>query len=58
MKEIKVTDDFLTLDKKIINCQNDESLDDCHTRQQTDAFIKECKCLPYAIRNDKEVNLY
>merc|ERR1719270_2340339 len=32
VKEISVTDDFLTLDKTIIKCQNQESLQDCKTR--------------------------
>ena len=28
VKEVKVTDDFLTLDRSTIGCQNDESIDD------------------------------
>ena len=58
VKEIKVTEDFLTLDKPIINCQNDESLEDCKTRKYIDALNKKCKCLPFAIRNDDEVIHY
>ena len=55
MKEISVTDDFLTLDKTIIKCQNQESLQDCKTRKYIDAMVEQCKCLPFAIRNDNEV---
>jgi len=58
VKEIEVTEDFLTLDKPIIKCQNDESLEDCKTRKYIDALNKKCKCLPFAIRNDDEVTHY
>ena len=55
MKEIKVTDEFLTLDKTVIKCHIDESLQDCKTRKYIDAAIEQCKCLPFAIRYDDEV---
>ena len=57
MKEISVTDDFLTLDKTIIKCQNEESLQDCKTRKYIDAMVEQCKCLPFAVRNNNEVSL-
>ena len=57
VKEISVTDEFLTLYKTIIKCQNEESLQDCKTRKYNDAKVEQCKCLPFAIRND-EVNLH
>ena len=55
VKEISVTDEFLTLDKTIINCQNEETLDDCKTRKYVDTLIEQCKCLPFTIRNYDEV---
>ena len=58
MKEISVTKDFLTLDKTITKCQNEESLQDCKTRKYIDTLIEQCKCLPFAIRNDNEVSLH
>ena len=58
MKEISVTEDFLTLDKTIIKCQNEESLQDCKTRKYFDAVVEQCKCLPFAIRNNYEVSLH
>ena len=58
VKEISVTDDFLTLDKTVIKCQNEESLQDCETRKYIDTMVEQCKCLPFAIRNDNEVTLH
>ena len=57
VKEIEVTDEFLALEKTIINCQNTESLEDCKTRRYVDALVEQCKCLPFAIRNSNEVTL-
>ena len=58
VKEISVTEDFLTLDKTIIKCQNEESLQDCKTRKYINTMVDQCKCLPFAIRNDNEVSLH
>ena len=58
VKEISVTDDFLTLDKSIIKCQNEESLQDCKTRKYIDTTVEQCKCLPFGIRNNNEVSLH
>ena len=58
VKEITVTDDFLTLDKSIIKCQNEESLQDCKTRKYIDTTVEQCKCLPFGIRNNNEVSLH
>ena len=55
VKEISVTEDFLTLDKTIINCQNEETLDDCKTKTYVHTLIEQCKCLPFIIRNSNEV---
>ena len=58
VKEISVTDDFLTLDQSIIKCQNEESLQDCKTRKYVDTKFEQCKCLPFAIRNDDKASIY
>ena len=49
LKEIEVTDSFLTMDKEIRECQ-DESFDDCTTRNYMNTLINECQCLPFQIR--------
>ena len=49
VKEIKISDEFLSLDKAIIKCQNKESLQDCQTREYIDAAIEKCYCIPFAI---------
>ena len=55
---MEVTDDFLTLDKNTVtNCQNDESLEDCKTREYSDALIEQCKCLPFAIQDGVQARL-
>ena len=55
IKEIEVTDEFLTLNKDNIKCQNEESLVDCKTQQHLDAVLRHCKCLPFAISDDDKV---
>ena len=37
MKEIKVNEDFLSLDIDVIKCQNKESVDECSSKQ----YLKE-----------------
>ena len=51
VKEIKVTDEFLSLDKDHRGgCQNDEIKSDCKTKSYRDALLKQCGCLPFNIR--------
>ena len=57
VKVIEVTDEFLTLDKSIISCQNDESLEDCQTRKYVDTLVEHCNCLPFAIRESNSVTV-
>ena len=54
VKEISVTKDFLALDKTIINCQNEESLEDCKTRKYFNSMLELCRCLPFAFKTDFE----
>ena len=56
VKEIKVTDDFLTLDKTVIECQNDKSYTDCTTNLFIDSLLKYCKCLPFGMKNEENVS--
>ena len=55
LKEIITTDDFLTLDREKIGCQNDESFNDCKTGQYLDALMNQCGCLPFSIENFNQV---
>ena len=55
VKEIEASDDFLTLSKDVIQCQNKESLGDCQTRHYIDALEKQCGCLPFSVKNAEQV---
>ena len=57
VKEISVTDEFLGLDRDVIDCQNDEDYEDCKTRAYLDTLLEECKCLPFGISKNDEVTL-
>ena len=50
VKQISVTDDFLTLDEDVKNCQNKESYMNCNTKVYINTLLKDCKCLPFTIR--------
>ena len=49
LKEISVTDDFLGLDQDVRQCQHEEPLNNCTTRQYLDTMLGECGCLPFNI---------
>ena len=53
MKEIYVTDSFLSMDKDIRACE-EESYDECTTRKYNDTWDK-CQCLPFQLGLIKEV---
>ena len=55
VKEVKVTDDFLTLARETIGCQNDESIHDCNTEEYMDSLKKQCTCFPYSIMGVEKV---
>ena len=56
VKQIKVTDDFLSLKKyQRGGCQNDETKPECKTRVYKDALLKQCRCLPFYLRISDEV---
>ena len=57
LKQIKVTEDFLSLKKDVRDCQNDESYDDCKTKEYMDALLKACHCLQFNIRSSNNVTL-
>ena len=55
IKEIKVTDSYLSMDKDVKGCQK-ESFDDCTTRKYMNALMNKCHCLPLQIIQNNEVS--
>ena len=54
IKEISVTDSFLTLDLSARGCQV-EPYDDCVSRKYVDSLLKNCNCLPFQLRFSNKV---
>ena len=50
IKEITATSSFLSMERNVRKCQNDESFDECVTRKYIDNLIKKCNCLPLNLR--------
>ena len=48
IKEITVTDSFLSLDKDIRGCQ-EESFDECTARNFKNTLMNKCQCLPFQL---------
>ena len=55
IKEITVTDSFLSMDKDIRGCQR-ESYDDCTSRKYTNTLLSKCQCLPFQLKLTEEVS--
>ena len=49
MKEMKVTDSFLSLNKEVRGCQNVEPFEDCTTRNYLESLRNNCGCIPFAM---------
>ena len=50
IKEITVTDSFLSMDKGTTKCQDYEPYDDCKTKNYINNLVNKCQCLPFQIR--------
>ena len=50
VKEERVTEAFLGLDKEVRGCQNHELQEDCQTRYLITTALEKCECLPFNIR--------
>ena len=46
MKEISATESFLSMNKDISKCQDEETFDECVTEKYVNALKDKCKCLP------------
>ena len=51
IKEIKVTESFLGLDKDDRSCQNHEYLEDCTTNQFISSYLHQGGCIPFNLRS-------
>ena len=51
VKQVKVTDDYLSLDLQTRGCQNDSTYEDCVTEVYLDLLKEECDCLPFHLQN-------
>ena len=59
VKEIDGTEAYLKLAKKKGECQDKESLIECHEREFITNGIDQCKCVPYWLRHfSKEVKKF
>ena len=55
MKEISATDSFLSMDRDVSKCQDDETWDECVTEKYVNALKDKCKCLPLSLSLFDEV---
>ena len=58
VKEMKVTEEFLTLHENIRHCQITETILDCISRKIVDRLLNECNCLPFSINQKDKVYDY
>ena len=56
IKQIDVTESFLSIDQEFTKCQNREFFEDCTTKHYLLEVKEKCKCLPYAINQLDKVN--
>ena len=55
VKEISATDSFLSMDRDVSKCQDDETWDECVTRKYINDLKDKCKCLPTSLNLMDEV---
>ena len=58
IKEITATSSFLSLDRNVRKCQDDETFEECVTSKYIDNLIKKCNCLPLDLRLTEKVFLF
>ena len=56
VKQMKVTESFLTLKKDDRKCQNTQDYEDCTTELYLDTLMEQCQCLPFNLKSDQAVN--
>ena len=55
LKEIRVTDSFLTLPEDVRNCQDQETFEECSPNRYVNHIVNKCKCLPFHLLLENEV---
>ena len=55
VKEVKVTDSFLTLPEDDKQCQDEYTWLDCRTNKYLNSLLENCKCLPLNLRLKEQV---
>ena len=50
VKEISATESFLSMNRDVSKCQDDETWDECVTRKYINDLKDKCKCLPLSLR--------
>ena len=50
LKEMVVTESFLGMEKKLIKCQNIETVETCNTRSYLLRIQKSCSCIPFILK--------
>ena len=57
VKEVKVTEEFKSLNEDRKNCQTDETLEDCLETALWTKTKDECNCIPFEIMNFSNPNV-
>ena len=58
IKEITATSSFLSMERNVRKCRDDETFDECATSKFIDDLIKKCNCLPLNLRITEKVFLF
>ena len=57
LKEITVSNSFLSMEKDVKKCQDVETFNDCVTTKFIRDLKSKCKCLPLNLRLNMKVNI-
>ena len=57
VKDIKVTDSFMSLSQRAKQCQNKEAYLDFKTEEYLHALVDTCKCLPFGLKYFNDTNI-
>ena len=49
VKEMRISEDFMSLGKDLTKCQVQEEYEECSTRIYQAAMIEQCNCIPYSL---------
>ena len=49
VKEFDVTDGFIDLGEEVTECQDQESFEECYTREYLQLAQEQCACTPFSL---------